>query len=264
MLKSLLPESYRERDGLRRVDGAADATLGNTIRLLVWNILKARRRNFSVDFEQLTADRDLVMLQEAVYNAPSDTLFKAPRFEWIMARSFLEPRSGREHGVKTGCVARSEVATLYRSQHSEPVTQTQKILLATGYRIGDDTEREASPRRLLALNMHAINFVTVRKYLDQLDQLAGALDKHSGPMILAGDFNTWNPRRKDSFFDLAQAAGLSEVPLDRRTRLKHFAMHLDHVFYRGLHLRAAASLSHITSSDHVPITATFCLPERTG
>ncbi len=264
MLKALLPESYRDREGLRRVDGAVDLALGRTIRVLVWNMLKARRRDFSRDFAELTADRDLVLLQEAVFNAPSDILFTVPRFEWIMARSFRLPHNGVEHGIKTGCVARAEATRLYRSPHTEPVTQTRKILLATGYRLDHEQGRDISPRRLLVLNMHAINFVSVRKYLDQLDQLAEALQDHSGPVILAGDFNTWNPRRLESFIGLTQEVGLDEVPLDRRSRLSHLAMHLDHVFFRGLLLREAASLEHITSSDHAPITVTLDVPPKLG
>jgi len=260
MLKALLPESYRDREGLRRVQGGSGSVLGPSIRLLVWNMLKARRRDFARDFSDLTGDRDLVMLQEAVFNAPSDPLFTGPQFEWTMARSFRDPRTEVEHGVKTGCIARAESAKLYRSPHTEPVTQTRKVLLATGYRLDKHTDGEVGPRRLLVLNMHAINFVTVRKYLDQLDQMADALEVHSGPVILAGDFNTWNPRRMGSFFDLARDAALLEVPLERRSRLSHLAMHLDHVFYRGLLLRDSASLGYINSSDHAPITVTFDVP----
>lgn len=257
MLKTLLPENFGERDSLRHVGHARQTALHGAVRLLVWNILKGRRRDFPDDFKDLIADRDLVMLQEAVFNAPSDSLFAGQRIEWIMARSFREPRGGIEHGVKTGCVCAAETTDFYRSPHSEPVTQTQKLLLSTSYPISSGDHQD--PERLLVLNMHAINFVTVRKYLDQLDQLAFALTHHVGPVILAGDFNTWSLRRRDSFFDLARDAALHEVPLERRSRVSQLAMHLDHVFYRGLRLRQAESLGHITSSDHAPITATFDL-----
>ena len=260
MLKALLPENYGDRDALRHVGRAREAELGATIRVLVWNILKARRRDFARDFEDLVVDRDLIMLQEAVFNTPSDPLFRGNRIEWIMARSFRAPREGVEHGVKTGCVSRAESASFYRSRHAEPVTRTQKLLLATRYRTCCNEQGASHRARLLVLNMHAINFVSVRKYLDQLDQLNDALTAHTGPVILAGDFNTWSLRRRDSFFDLARGSGLFEVPLERRSRVSHMAMHLDHVFYRGLRLRQAASLSHITSSDHAPITATYDFP----
>jgi endonuclease/exonuclease/phosphatase (EEP) superfamily protein YafD len=76
-------------------------------------------------------------------------------------------------------------------------------------------------------------------------------------VILAGDFNTWNPQRLGHFLDVAAVAGLHEASMERRCRLAHLNQHLDHVFYRGLKLRSVASLSHFQSSDHAPITATF-------
>lgn len=256
MLRTLLPESYSDADEPRTFGRPHERALGPVLRVLVWNILKARRRDFSDDFRALIADRDLVLLQEAVTNAPSDAMFAGSRrHEWLMARSFRDPRSGIEHGVKTGSVAPALDWRLYRSRHAEPLTQTQKLILATRYPL------QGSEATLLVANMHAINFVSMKKYVDQLGQLVAALDAHDGPVLLAGDFNTWNPRRRASFFDVANDARLIEAPLERKSRLAHLNMHLDHVFYRGLVLRAAASLAHVASSDHAPITATFAWNE---
>ena len=228
------------------------AELGPTIRCLVWNILKARRRSWSQDFIDLVHDRDLVLLQEAVINAPSDALFaENQRFEWVMARSHRHPRSAIITGVKTGSIAPSIERNFYLSPHAEPIVNTQKLLLVTRYALIGETQT------LLVLNMHAINFVSVRKYVEQLDQLLAALQGHTGPVILAGDFNTWNPQRLGLFREISEEAGLREAVMDRKGRLAHLNQHLDHVFYRGLKLRCVASLAHFQSSDHAPITATF-------
>ena len=88
------------------------------------------------------------------------------------------------------------------SPHAEPLSQTQKLLLTTLYPLQGETAQ------LLVLNMHAINFVSVQKYVEQLDQLTAALAPHDGPVILAGDFNTWNPSRLEHFQNIASKAGL--------------------------------------------------------
>ena len=260
-LARLLPETFEAREGLRAVGRAERDALGPTLRVLCWNILKARRAAFVEDFRRLTADRDLVLLQEAVLNAPSDALFTDdPRHRWIMARSFRDPRSSIEHGVKTGAVAPPLEARCRVSPHAEPLVRTPKMLLATRYALApalSPAPGAAPAPTLLVLNMHAINFVSVAKYLDHLEHLVEALGGHEGPVLLAGDFNTWSVRRRASFFSVAGEARLLEAEMKRGARLGHLNSHLDHVFYRGLALGAIASLGNVSSSDHAPIVATF-------
>jgi len=231
--------------------------LDSVIRCLVWNIHKARRTNWRNDFSELCKDRDLVLLQEAVTNAPTDSVFDlCDRYEWLMAGSHQHPLSSVITGVKTGCTAGAISREVHRSNFSEPVVKTQKLLLETHYSLAN------SNSTLMVLNMHAINFVSVAKYVDQLGQLSLVLSAHNGPVILAGDFNTWNPERLTRFKSVAGSAGLSEASMTRRSKLQHLHQHLDHVYYRGLSLRSVESLQHISSSDHAPITATFCLENR--
>ncbi len=252
MNKRLLPKSVDEADSIQHMGTANQAALGPVIRCLVWNIFKAKRSHWLADFKALTADRDLVCFQEAVVNAPSDDAFaSSQRFEWVMAGSHEHPQSGVVTGVKTGCVTKPLKQTVHRSNYSEPVLKTQKLLLETHYAITDSTHS------LMVLNMHAINFVSVKKFVDQLDQLSMALGYHDGPILLAGDFNTWSPKRLSHFIAMATDAGLTEAGMQRRVKMRHLNAHLDHVFYRGLSLMAVESLEHVTSSDHAPITASF-------
>lgn len=247
-----LPHCFTADDELQLMGCSMQESLGPVVRLLLWNILKAKRNNWSKDFSALVADRDLVMLQEAVHKAPTDSLFKdSERFEWVMARSFRDPVSRVEHGVQTGSICPSLERHFFLSPHSEPLSQTQKLLLTTEYPMALNNER------LLVLNMHAINFVGVRKYAEQIDQLTVALDSHRGPVILGGDFNTWNPARLAHFQKVATSAGLVEACMARRSKLAHMNQHLDHLFYRGMELLSVASLTDYTSSDHAPIVATF-------
>ena len=250
-----MPRCFTSDDDLQIMGRAKSEALGPVIHCLLWNIFKARRENWINDFRDLSADRDLVMLQEAVHNAPTDAVFEnSSRFEWVMARSFRHPVNHVDHGIKTGSVSQAIDRQFFLSPYTEPLLNTQKLLLSTSYAL------HGSHERLLVLNMHAINFVGVKKYVGQLDQLEAALGKHTGPVILGGDFNTWNPGRLSHFFGVAAKARLVEAAMQRQRKLAHMNQHLDHLFYRGLRLRSVQSLDHVLSSDHSPITATFELP----
>jgi len=263
MIRRFLPEGIDVDSDLLTLGRAPRETLGPVVRVLVWNIFKARRRGFASDFQALVHDRDLIVLQEAVLNAPSDKLFAdSHRHRWVMGRSFRDPLSRREHGVKTGAVCPAISGLYWHSPHTEPLSNTRKSLLATRYPIVGTGA--LAPSELLVLNMHAINFVPAAKYQAHLRQLGEAMTAHRGPLIVAGDFNTWSVRRRDSLFDLTRDAALLHAPLARRARVAHLAMHLDHLMYRDLELRLASSLEHVTSSDHAPIAATFAFSGAEG
>lgn len=250
--KRFMPDCFSADDKLQVMGSAQEGAIGPRVNCLVWNILKARRNRWMEDFLHLSADRDIVLLQEAVFNAPTDKLFtQHQRLEWIMARSYKDPLSQVEHGVKTGSMTKALQSQVYVSPHHEPVSQTPKLLLTSVYPIAHSAEQ------LLVLNMHAINFVGVRKYEGQLDQLTQALADHNGPVILGGDFNTWSPARLARFFKVAEDAGLREASMTRKKKLVHMNRNLDHLFYRGFKLLSVNSLNEYRSSDHAPIIATL-------
>lgn len=252
MLRRLLPHCYTAEDELRELGQASQAALGSHIRVLVWNIYKAKHANWASDFKKLVFDKELVLLQEAVTNAPSDPLFEGDNaLQWVMARSFRHRKTDIETGVKTGCLAATCDRQFYVSEYTEPLLQTRKLLLSTQYPIAGSKET------LLVINMHAINFVANKKYVGHLDQLAAALAEHTGPIILAGDFNTWSSSRLKLFQSVASESNLIEAAMDRQGRLATLNLHLDHVFYRGLSLSSIESLEHVRSSDHAPIVASF-------
>jgi len=249
--KRFLPQVHASNIAPLQMGEAGYSTLGPVINCLVWNIWKARSRGWLEEFARLNANKDLVLLQEAVSNAPSDSFFaNDKRAQWIMARSHAHPRTSVETGVKTGCVVKASSVSAYASPCTEPIVKTPKMLLSTTYPLSNAGD-------LMVLNMHAINFVTNKSYVSHLDQLGEALMHHAGPVILAGDFNTWSLKRHGCFTDIAKQSGLLEATMQRRQKLRHLNSHLDHVFYRGLRLRDVKSLEHIKLSDHAPIVATF-------
>jgi endonuclease/exonuclease/phosphatase (EEP) superfamily protein YafD len=86
------------------------------------------------------------------------------------------------------------------------------------------------------------------KFRAQLAALQGLMAKHTGPILLAGDFNTWNQRRLRLVTALARDLQLTEVGEfagalttgDRQLAVLNWllgidrTLALDRVYYRGL------------------------------
>jgi len=250
--RKFLIEIFDSSNPLVFMGNASQAALGETITLLVWNVYKTRKRSWHDDFLNLSRDKDLILLQESVLNRLDNSIFEnSNQFQWIMACSHRYRLSQVITGLKTGCVAKSSAQEFHHSPDKEPILDTSKLVLATTYHLAN------SLKLLLVLNVHAINFVTLEKYTRHINQILSVIHHHSGPIILAGDFNCWNAARLEFLFGRIKKEGLITVTLNRETRWNHLNRHLDHIFYRGLHLINAETLSFIKSSDHYPILAEF-------
>ncbi|SBS29373.1 hypothetical protein MSP8886_01528 [Marinomonas spartinae] len=250
----MMKSRYRKIESLKVMGSASKAVMGPNIDVLLWNVFKCRREGWQEDFQTLIHDKDLVLLQEAVFNSPFDVIFsQSTQHQWIMARSFKNLQTSIETGIKTGSSVTANKHFCSASPYSEPITKTKKMLLATEYPI---TSAESSflESSLLVVNTHIINFVSLRKFKTHLDQVFQVLKHHNGPIILAGDFNTWNGKRLAYFNSLAMSLFLEEVKLIRQPRLSHFFKHLDHVYCRGLDVVDVHVHTDIHSSDHFPIS----------
>jgi len=247
--------SIADADCIRILGKAGGRTLGPKITVVTWNMAKARRSTFLHDVSEIAGQADLILLQEAVLHGDRAHAFHdTSGFEWIMGQSFLHQSQPITTGVKTGSRAPSDWHAVIRSLDREPFIETPKAALATRYQLADN-------QTLLAINIHAINFVSANKFARMVAQTVEMIGRHDGPMILAGDFNTWNPRRRRILAQTTEKLGMHRVPVQAR-RWQHFHQILDHVFYRGLDLVSAKPFSHIKSSDHIPLWAEFAVQAK--
>lgn len=168
-----------------------------------------------------------------------------------MARSFGQVKNNIETGVKTGSNVAANDYQFSASLHGEPFTATRKMCMASWYPLHNNTER------LLVVNTHLINFVSFAKFRAHLNLVFQTLRQHEGPVLLAGDFNTWNAKRMKYLNTLASAFALQQVAITRQPRIKHLLRHLDHVYCRDLDIVDAQVHTHINSSDHFPISLRF-------
>ncbi|HCH70731.1 MAG TPA: endonuclease/exonuclease/phosphatase family protein [Colwellia sp.] len=245
----MIKSRYSTVESLKIMGRASKQMMGPNIEILLWNVFKCRKKGWQEDFITLICDKDLILLQEAIINSPFDIHFnKSLQHQWIMARSFRNIQTNIETGVKTGSTVAAKKHFFSASIHSEPITKTKKMLLATLYPLHN------LEQSLLVVNSHIINFVSFEKFRAHLDQVFKTLEHHDGPILLAGDFNTWNGKRFKYFHKRALSFSLDEVQMMRQPRLNHLLQHLDHIYCRGLEVVNAHVHTHIHSSDHYPIS----------
>jgi endonuclease/exonuclease/phosphatase (EEP) superfamily protein YafD len=243
---------YSALESLKIVGNDSHKEIGPIINLLLWNLYKCKKNGWQEDFRNLIQDKDLILLQEAILNSPFDSQFiHSLQHQWIMARSFKDLKNNFETGVKTGSTVAATKHTFAASVHGEPITKTKKMLLATYYPL------HTFSQPLLVVNSHLINFVSFEKFKAHVDQIFQHLQHHEGPIILAGDFNTWNGKRLKYFNGLARSLLLNEVKLQRQPRLLHLFQHLDHIYYRGLEVICSQVMTDVRSSDHFPVSVRF-------
>mgnify|MGYP005994722347 CR=1 FL=1 len=250
----MIKNRFSPIEKLKIMGSASEFTMGPEIDVLIWNVFKCKKKGWQEDFISLCRDKDLILLQEAIANSPLDTHFKkSTKYQWIMARSFRDLRTNLETGIKTGSTVAAQTKMIMASLHSEPFSKTKKMLLSTIYPLSG---RQDS---LLVINAHIINFVSFIKFKAHLDSISVVLEQHNGPVLLAGDFNTWNRKRLKYFNALALSFSLTEVGLTRKPKMIHLFQHLDHIYCKGFDIVDAKVLTNIRSSDHHPLHLTLQL-----
>jgi endonuclease/exonuclease/phosphatase (EEP) superfamily protein YafD len=248
---TVVQRSMRCEDPPPNAPARAGALDPGLIRVATWNLHKETDPGWESDLGRLLAQSDIVLLQEAGVSPELRAVVERAGLSWLLSSAF-EYR-GFEYGVLTATRAPPTSACTLRA--TEPLLQIPKAALITHYRIAGREET------LAVVNVHAINFTFgTGEYGAQLDAAAETLRSHRGPIVFAGDFNTWNEERSAVVRALARRLGLVPVDLtvDERTRFMGGRI-FDWVYARGLEV-VAASAWRVESSDHNPVSVTFRVP----
>ena len=219
------------------------------IRVLTWNIHKEGDAGWDRDLAQFLAANDLVLLQEAVLSPALLDLLESQTLRFTMASSFLY--QDVDVGVLTAA-------------HVLPVASCTELVVEPWLRIPKSASvawfaLEGTTQTLAVVNVHAINFaLSLDVYREQFDGLVAALRNHDGPIIFAGDFNTWTDARLAVVLEAAAKLRVTAIPFAEDLRSLFLGHQLDHMLVRGLDVVQAAAIA-VKSSDHNPVTATLRL-----
>lgn len=223
---------------------------GVPIEIAVWNTFKGRRERYYDFLSEQTAAADLILLQEfrhdPVLEAAYRTLFTG-RDAGMAVSFYTLPNQEAPTGVCTVSCVRSIKNLFLLSRYLEPVTRTPKMAMCTYYPV---EHPDCPPEQaLLVLNSHGINFRLRRPFLDQMLQFEEKLRHHQGPIVLVGDFNTWEKGRVRILEALARSIGLTHIafPSGIKTVRGH---ELDRVYMRGGEAVYQRVFVNTDASDH--------------
>ncbi len=239
--------------------------LGERLTLLTWKMQKLRDPKIARDLSNLIGQQkpDLVFLQEVKIDQ-----LKLDNMGGHFAKAWSYPWPG---GPTTGVLTLSK-----SSPNSVQSVQTEwREFFVTAPKVSLITEHPLPKgETLLAVNVHLLNFEPWEPFMlrAQLRDLGLVMAQHDGPIIMAGDFNTWSDARLELVDNLARTLGLEEVTGFRRGRktgdldlgLLNWVfgvdqeLPLDRVYSRGF-AAVSAQVLPINSSDHRPVLVTLTL-----
>lgn len=226
------------------------------LRLTVWNIFKGSGgEHFYNDLRLLCFQSDLVLLQEALLSQRSMKELSPEGFLGVHGASYERADRLRD-GVMTLARMKHDCDPLrIICKYPEPILRTPKAALVTQYKLS------GSAHPLIVVNLHATLIRTIRRAEEELEHLIERLPFHQGPLIFAGDFNTFTPRYFLAVAKKLEKLGLHyvSIPNDPRRPMDH----LDQLFVRDIKVHSIHVDTRIRSSDHFPIRATISFPSKT-
>ncbi len=244
---STLPESYlvavTEKNGLDP----------EQIILLNWNAHKETGLLWQDALQSLLSGVDLLTLQEgALTDDLRGLLSRTFTGSWILASAFTQ--SGNHTGVLNASRIAPDFSCSFRV--AEPIIIVPKTALITRYPI------VGTNKTLLLVNMHMVNFsLATAAYREQLRNAFLLINQHQGPLLIAGDFNSWSDGRMEIIQHFADGLGAEAVEFSEDNRTTVFGHTLDHIFHRGLE-QIEAVVPLVQVSDHNPMRVTFRLAGR--
>jgi endonuclease/exonuclease/phosphatase (EEP) superfamily protein YafD len=245
-----MPDVIVSRTCSQLTDGSSPVDEQGNLNVLVWNIYKENRSEWSQALNQFSQDKQLVLLQESSLSPNFQSWLKDnPRWQAVQAHAFSLFGQGMGVMNLSGYLPLSSCAYL----EMEPWIRLPKSALISYYPLSDQ-------QTLAVVNIHAVNFTLgIRDYQEQLDELAEKIQSHTGPVIFAGDFNSWSEERMNYLHQMMSGISMTEVVYSSPDRRKQYDGYpLDHLFYRGLTLNQAG-VEETSASDHNPIQVSFSL-----
>lgn len=224
-------------------------SLSKRINILVWNLHKGEDETFATDFIELAYKKDLVLGQEMFLNPVMEMVFGSfPHYRFTSATSFFIGKDLIRTGVTTASPVSPSKVDFVRTQTLEPIVNSPKVTLVSRYPI------KFSTKELTVVNIHGINFVDSSSYRKEMDRIYETVKNYPSPIIIAGDFNTWNEERNAILRDLSKKLKLKAANFFPDHRMTFNNHPLDHFLYtEDLRVIEAKVEGFYQGSDHKPL-----------
>ncbi|EAQ97217.2 endonuclease/exonuclease/phosphatase family protein [Congregibacter litoralis] len=220
----------------------AAAPLPGLLRIRSWNVMKFDLPGAEEELRDHISHSDLMLLQESVRGLKAGS-------ETLPYRYFSPGYKRGEEATGVEIRSRFSADVVCELQFYEPWLRTPKAVSVLRLPF-----REAA---ILLINLHAINFtLTVDDYRAQFMALSPLIRSHTGPAIIAGDFNHWNPWREEALLSWSRNMDLNEVSFTLDWRSRHVGAAVDALFLRGFGVVARGAFP-TRQSDHHAIAASL-------
>ncbi len=242
-----------------RASYAAQPRPTGEINLVSWNIGKENLAH--PEFVKFTErySPDIFCLQEATALTCGE--FGRSDFDCCFAPSWKSAERSNFTGVLT--LSRFDMACPHKilSPDKEFLFLTPKAALFSTVTLPDG-------QTLAIINVHILTFSCLRNVRRQYDRIYEIAKSHTGPMIVCGDFNTWNGSRIKAAQQFAAKLGLVEALAYHETGgtpsnwfmfIKPFIAIeldavLDRIFFRGFEMIEFRRHPENELSDHPPLS----------
>ncbi|MEE4315112.1 MAG: endonuclease/exonuclease/phosphatase family protein [Desulfofustis sp.] len=212
-----------------------------------WNTHKGDDPEWQRDLVSLGNDADIVLLQEAALGENLRAQLSLMDLDWQLAPAFHS--AAGETGVMSISPVRPHDYCALRE--TEPIIRIPKMALTSTYPLHGTSEV------LLVVNVHVVNFtLALDSVRSQIDEIKEMIRSHRGPVVVAGDFNTWSEARLELIDSAMAALDLQPVAFHPDHRSRFFNRTVDAVYCRGLEVVSARSYP-VQSSDHNPLSVHF-------
>lgn len=222
--------------------------------LLIWNVHKENQtKEFAKNFTVLMKKNpsDILMLQEVRYPKKSDFFFE----HYSFALGGNIETTENIFGVLTAAKCSFDDITRSLSTKKEFGFISRKSFLISKHQLHN-------AQTLYLVNIHAINFVSLKTFAFELQKIKQNILALDGPLIIGGDFNNWSKKRLKLLENFQKELGLNKLEIEAEHHVKTiFSQAIDHIYYKGITPLHAVALDTKNISDHNPIHAVFELQQ---
>jgi endonuclease/exonuclease/phosphatase (EEP) superfamily protein YafD len=235
-----------------------EANINDSIRIVNWNIHKeGNLSEWKKVITRIVKDKkpDFILLQEVRLDGKvGDFISKDLKYGWEFSPNLYQGKYDAYSGVLTASHIKPKMVESALSNETELFSKIQKTVLFTKYPIGSPS------LELLVVNIHGINInIDLDGFKEQIRYIAEVVMRHDGPVILAGDFNTWREARLDHLSKLVKEMELVKIDFGSNADYVEtmFGNPLDHIFISKEKLEVIKGsqdvIVDIKSSDHSPL-----------
>lgn len=227
------------------------------VKVVVWNILKAKEDGFKKEFASFGQDTDIFMLQEVDNSEEFFDAYKSyPDHQIHFGASFKYKRGLWGSRYLSGTAISSNIhaidSGMIRTKDLEPFVKTPKVVTWAFFPV-------EGKKDLLSVNIHGLNMTSNDDFARQLKECEEVILNHDGPVIFAGDFNTSDMEKLNAMWTVAWRTKLKSVKFenDQRKRSRFSKIFIDWTLVRGVEVIDSEVYSPLEASDHKAMGVTF-------